>query len=95
MFGASFRRADALISASSSDLIYNYTVTNSESVGIIAIDLSIPVAPTSVLGPPGSITNIFAENNGFVVQWLSTTSEVESGTSQSDFILLHPALQAP
>jgi hypothetical protein len=81
-----------LISGSGSDLIYNYTVTNTETLGIIAIDLSIPVAPNSVSGPPGWIANPFANGSGFVVQWLSTTSEVAAETSQSDFILVAPGV---
>jgi hypothetical protein len=89
-------RADVVltpaITPSGGDLSYNYTVTNTEPLGIVAIDLSIPVAPTSVSAPPDWTTNTFADVSGFVVQWFSASSEIAPGTSLSDFILVAPGV---
>ena len=80
------------ITTSDTEFSYNYTITNTETLGIIAIDLSIPVAPTSVSAPADWITNIFDNGTGFVVQWISTTSEIAPNTSLSDFIVVSPGV---
>jgi len=89
-------RADVVltpsITPSGSDLSYDYTVTNTEPLGIVAIDLTIPLAPTSVSAPPDWSTNIAPDVSGFLVQWFSDSSEVAPGTSMSGFIVVAPGV---
>jgi hypothetical protein len=69
---------------------YDYTITNTEPFGIIQVQLTLPVDPTSVSAPTDWVFNTFSSGSDTIVQWASETAEISSGGSLSGFIIESP-----
>ena len=70
---------------------YNYTIENTDPLGIIFFQLTLPTAPTSVSSPNSDwIANVSASGTNTLVQWASDVSQVPPGGNLSGFVVVSP-----
>jgi hypothetical protein len=83
------------ITPSGENSSYDYTVFNTEPLGIILLELELPVNPVAVEAPTDWTSNTFSTGSSYFVQWVSTVSEIAPNSSLSGFVVVAAADSGP
>jgi len=81
--------------SSGANTSYDYTVSNTEPLGIILFELTLPQNPESVQAPSDWLVNTFNFGGIFTVQWASVVSEIAPNRSLSGFIVVGSQTSGP
>jgi hypothetical protein len=67
--------------------VYDFRVENTQPYSLIYLQISLPEQPVSYYGPSGWVSNMYADNGNFIVQWASATTEIRPDSSASGFVV--------